>query len=503
MHRHPIMFESPGCGTASDTSGGANGARRAAPNAPNAAAAENVPFAPRGAGVRAPVVRRFGTPTGTLLVMASMIGLGVFTTTGFLLRDLGSVSAVLAAWALGGALALCSALAYAELGTMFPVNGGEYQLLTRIYGPRVGFVAGWVSLLVGFSAPTAAAAVAFAEYTWGLLPLAPPLAVAVGVVVIMALLHGQNVQRGARAQNAATCLYWLGMLAFIVAGSLARGARPGLSDPGVPALTAMASPAFAVALVYVSFAYSGWNAAVYLAGEMRAPAQTIPRSLLLGTALTTAFYLGLNLVFLGSVAPSELVGVLDVGRVAARALFGERGASVMAGLVASAMLLAVAALIMTGPRVYETMGADYPRLGAWLERGRSRSRGPVAAIALQAGIACVLIASASFEALITYAGCMLSVFSALTIAGVFVLRRREPERPRPYRAWGHPWTSGAALALWAWMVVHALVARPLVLLASLATVLSGLLLYRVASAKGSGAPSPPRAGGSRDAAGEA
>lgn len=493
------MFGSPGCGTASGTSGGANVARRAAQN-PAAGAA---PFPPPDAGARAPVVRRFGTATGTLLVMASMIGLGVFTTTGFLLRDLGSVSAVLAAWALGGALALCSALAYAELGTMFPVNGGEYQLLTRIYGPRVGFVAGWVSLLVGFSAPTAAAAVAFAEYTRGLLPLGPRGAVAVAVVVIMALLHGQNVQRGARAQNAATCLFWLAMLVFIVAGSFARGARPGQSEPGVPALTAMASPAFAVALVYVSFAYSGWNAAVYLAGEMRAPAQTIPRSLMLGTALTTAFYLGLNLVFLGSAAPSELAGVLDVGRVAGRALFGERGALVMAGLVAIAMLLAVAALIMTGPRVYEAMGADYPRLGAWLERGRSRSRGPVAAIALQAGIACVLIASASFEALITYAGCMLSVSSALTIAGVFVLRRREPERPRPYRAWGHPWTSGAALALWAWLVVHALVARPLVSLASLATVLSGLLLYRVVSANGGRAPSPPSAGGSHHAAGAA
>ncbi|HWO09995.1 MAG TPA: amino acid permease, partial [Polyangiaceae bacterium] len=378
--------------------------------------------------------RRFGASTGSLLVMASMIGTGVFTTTGFLIRDLPSASAVLLAWALGGALALCGALGYAELGTMFPNNGGEYQLLTRIYGPGVGFVAGWVSLLVGFAAPTAAAAVAFAEYAQALSPIGHRIPLALAAAIGMALVHGVNIRWGARVQNVVTCLELALMLAFILAGALARGDRPVHWAHGEPLLVAVASPAFAVALVYVSFAYSGWNAAAYLAGELRAPGRTLPRSLLLGTGITTIGYLGLNLVFLTSAPPEELAGALDVGKVAGLALFGARGAQVLSAFVALAMLLTLAALIMTGSRVYEAMGRDYPRLGAWLQRGRSRSRGPLAAIALQVGVACALIVSASFEALLTFVGGLLSVFSALTIGGVFLLRWREPGLRRPYRA---------------------------------------------------------------------
>ena len=425
--------------------------------------------------------RSLGLATATGVVVAGMVGTGIFTTTGFLVRDLGSPVAVLAAWLAGGVLALCGALSYGELAAALPRNGGEYQLLSRIYHPAAGFAAGLVSLVVGFSAPVAASALAFGHYLSAVVPGVPPAAAAVALVIAAAAPHALNVRLGGRLQVAATAVEIALVLAFVAAAAV-RGEPGRLLEGRAAALPTALSPAFAVALVYVSFAYSGWNGAVYLAGEVTDPSRTLPRALLAGTGLVVLVYLALNAVFLSAAPPGELAGVVEVGHVAAVRLLGPSAGRALSALVALILASSVSAMLMAGPRVYERMGQDYPSL-AVLAR-RTRRGGPAVAVTLQAALALVLVATSSFGALLRYIGFTLSLVAALAVAGVFVLRRREPGLPRPVRTWGYPATPLLFVALSAWLVVHALVENPASSLAGVATALLGLALHRIIERRG-------------------
>lgn len=426
--------------------------------------------------------RRLGLRTASMLVVASMVGTGVFTTTGFLLRDLGNVQAVLLAWVAGGVLAMCGALAYGELTAALPENGGEYALLSRIYHPSVGFVSGWISLIVGFSAPIAAAAVAFGAYATRVFPAVDATVWAVGLIVVTTALHVARARLGGHVQDAVTLLDVLLVLGFVVGGFFAADVGRLTDATGPPLGPVVASGDMAVGLVYVSFSYSGWNAAAYVAGEIREPGRVLPRALLLGTGVVTVLYVGLNAVFLASAPPEELSGVLEIGHVAATHLFGPSAAPWVSLLVAVGLATTVGALIVTGPRIYERMGRDHPRL-AVLAPPRSR-HGPLRATALQTLVAIALAATATFDALLTYIGFTLALSAGLTLAGVFVLRRREPGLHRPYRAWGHPFTTALALALVLWMAVFTLRERPVAALAGLGTIALGLLLYAVVTGSG-------------------
>jgi APA family basic amino acid/polyamine antiporter len=417
--------------------------------------------------------RHVGALTATTVVVASMVGTGIFTTTGLLLRDLRSPLTVLLAWLIGGVLASCGALSYAELGAALPRNGGEYQLLSRIYHPAVGFAAGLVSLVVGFSAPLAASARAFGHYVSAVIPGISPGAAGVVLVIVAAVPHAMHARLGARVQVAVTVLELALVVAFVAAG-LVRGDPRRILAGGEP-LSAAARPAFAAALVYVSFAYSGWNAAVYLGGEARDPARTLPRALLIGTAAVILLYLALNVAFLAAAPPGELAGVVDVGHVAAVKLLGPRAGTALSAVIALVLAASVSALLMAGPRVYQQMGCDHPRL-AVLAR-RTRQGGPVVAVTLQAAIALAMIATSTFAALLLYIGFTLSLVAGLTVLGVFVLRRREPCLPRPVRALGYPVTPLLFLALSGWMIVHALVREPAASWAGVATAMCGLGLY--------------------------
>jgi len=425
--------------------------------------------------------RPFGLRTAILLVVATMIGTGVFTTTGFLLRDLGSQPAVLMAWLLGGLAAACGSLAYAELVAALPHNGGEYRLLGRIYHPALGFIAGFVSLVVGFAAPIAASAIAFGEY----LNLAldseqiPPLVWGLALVIGASVLHSIRLATGSRMQDLFTLLKALLILLFILGGVFAIVPERLVGDEGPPVLDALFSPAFAVGLIYISYAYTGWNAAAYVAGEVRDPGRRLPIALVVGTLTVTLLYLGVNAVFLGAAPPGELAAANErVGHVAAIHVFGVSGGRLLSGLIALGLVSTVGALSMTGPRIYEAMGRDY-RAMAWLAR-RVDGGGPLLAIWLQSALAILMLVTASFEALISYAGFTLSVFAAFTVAGVFVLRAREADLVRPYRTWGHPFTTLGFLALMGWMVLHAIHERPLVVAVGAATVGVGWLAYRLA-----------------------
>ena len=423
------------------------------------------------------LARRLGPVTATMLVVASMVGTGVFTTTGFLVGDIGSNPAVLACWALGGVLALAGALTYGELASAMPSNGGEYLLLSRIYHPSLGFVAGWISLIVGFSAPIAAAALAFSRYMAAVFPGLPELPVSLALIALLSGVHCLRLELSSGFQNAFTIGKTLLILGFIVGGlwlgSPARCLEPGSVTMG----EALFSSGFAVGLIFISFSYQGWNAALYIAGELKNPGRWLPLSLVLGTGLVALLYLGLNAVFLAAVPASELAGQLEVGHIAAVALFGEGAARLLSTIIAVGLVSTVGAYIMTGPRVYEAMGQQVP--GLRFVTGRAKGGGPVRSILLQGAVAAIMVATASFDTLLTYTGFTLSGVAGLAVAGVIVLRFREPDLPRPYRTWGYPFTPIVFVLLMLWMMGHAVVQRPAVALAGAVTVAIGFVLWWV------------------------
>ena len=428
--------------------------------------------------------------SATAIVVANMIGTGVFTSLGFQVLGTPAVFPLLLLWVVGGVVALCGALCYGELAAAMPRSGGEYHYLSVIYHPAVGFLSGWASATVGFAAPTALAALALGEYVHRIYPEVSVRGLAAGVVVLFALVHSRSAQVGGRVQIVLTALKVVAVLVLISAALRpdvpvmlpATGFAPA---PGDWAL--VVSPAFAVSLVYVSYAYSGWNAAAYVTGEIENPQRTLPQVLLLGTALVAALYVGLNYTFLRATPLPELRGELEVGLLAARHLFVPSVATFMGLVIAALLTSTISAMTFAGPRIVQTIGEDLPALH-WLAHREPGSGVPLRALMVQTLLALAFVLSGSFRAVLVYAGFILNLFTFLTVAGVLLLRQRRPDLPRPYRTWGYPITPLLFLALSGWTLWFLLLNQPLESLAGLGTLLLGLPLYfwltrrRVASA---------------------
>jgi basic amino acid/polyamine antiporter, APA family len=409
--------------------------------------------------------RELGLLTATGLVVASMVGTGVFTTSGFLLADLKSPERVLLVWLLGGVLASLGALSYGALARRIPESGGEYLFLSRTLHPALGYVAGWVSLVVGFSAPLAFAAFAFGEYSKPWWPGFPPKLSGTLLVLVLCAIHAAHVKRGAWVQNAAVVLKVVLIVAFV---GLAF-TRLQISSP--VETTAVPISTFAVALMWVSFSYSGWNAAIYIGGEIRDPERNLPRALLLGTALVAVLYLFLNAAFIYAAPIADLAGKPEVGRIAAGALGGPVWAHAVGSLVALVLVSSVSAQVMAGPRVYAKMAAD-GYLPRWLAM---QSGPPRAAITFQALLALVMLWSASFEWLLTYMGFTLGVSTAATVLGLMVLRWREGSR---FPVVGWPWVPGLFLLGITLTTVLSVIGKPQATLAGVATMAVGWVAWR-------------------------
>jgi APA family basic amino acid/polyamine antiporter len=422
--------------------------------------------------------------TGVSIVIASMVGTGVFTSLGFQLQDIQSGFALLMLWAVGGLIALCGAVSYGELAAAMPRSGGEYHYLSQIYHPALGFLSGWVSATVGFAAPTALAALALGRYAQSVWPTLAGTVVAsvsgaqllaVGVVLALALVHGLSIQMGSRLQVAITALKVGVLVAFIGAGLVAGKPQTLSFAPDAAGWRAMLSPTFAVSLVYVSYAYSGWNAAAYLTGEIDQPQRNLSRILLTGTAVVLLLYVGLNFVFLRSTPLGWLKGQLEVGFISANYLFGPAWGRFAGAVIATLLVSTISAMIFAGPRITQAMGEDLPALG-WLAR-RTAAGIPQRALLVQVAISLLFILKPDFQAVLVYAGFVLNLFTFLTVLGVFVLRWRQPQLPRPYRAWGYPFTPLIFLALSAWTLVFIIKDKQTESLYGLATVVGGLLVY--------------------------
>jgi APA family basic amino acid/polyamine antiporter len=423
-------------------------------------------------------VHRFSAGTAAAVVVANMIGTGVFTSLGFQLLDITSGFALLMLWVVGGIAALCGALTYAELGAALPRSGGEYNFLTRIYHPAAGFVSGWVSATIGFAAPVAAAAITFGSYLSAVFPQLSAKALAAGLVLVLTAVHASTRANSAGVQRWFTVLKLLLIGVFCVSAlALVDTPQPVAFLPDAAGFDAMFSPAFAVALIYVSYAYTGWNAATYLTSELEAPQRNLPRVLGLGTAIVLVLYVALNFTFLYTAPMSEMAGKVEVGYVAASFAYGERGGAIMGVVLALLLISTVSAMTLAGPRVIAVIGQDF-RAFSWFARTNATGL-PVVAIAFQCVLALLFIFVSSFEEIIRLAGFTLGLNSFLTVLGVFVLRARQPDLPRPYRTVWYPLPPLVYLAITGWTLVYLALGDPTEAMVAFAIIGTGLAFYFV------------------------
>ena len=409
------------------------------------------------------------------IVIANIIGTGVFTSLGFQVTDIHSGFALLMLWIVGGVAALCGALCYGELSAALPRSGGEYHFLSEIYHPALGFMAGFISATVGFAAPIALAAMAFGRYFHGVFNFGSPVLLSFVLVWIVAIFHFGNLRLGSAFQNLWTLVKLLLIAALIGAGLLLHEKQPVTFLPHSGDTMSIFSGAFAVSLVWVMYSYSGWNASSYIIGEVKDPERNVPRSLLAGTVVVIAAYVLLNAVFLATTPESEMSGQLEVGLIAGKHIFGENGGRVVGATICLGLISAISSMTWIGPRVTMSMGEDH-----WLLRflGRKNSAGvPANAVIVQLLIVNLLLLTRSFELVVVYIQFALLLCSLLTVVGVIVLRIVQPNISRPYRVWFYPVPPIVFSAITIWMMIYLLRSKTTESVAGLVTALAGLLLY--------------------------
>ncbi len=438
----------------------------------------------------------FGMATATFVVVASMVGTGVLTTSGYTVFFVGSNQLMLGLWVIGGLVALCGALALAELSAAIPRSGGDYVFLYEAYGPLAAFLSGWVSFLIGFGGPIAVTSFASAKYLLAPLDLKgdtaqyAQLGVATVAIVLLAIVHILGRGSTIRVQGGTTItkLAILGSLA--IAGLVAGWGRWSHLDDrptfGMPLVVSMLS-----SLVYISYAYTGWNAASYLAGEIEEPQRRLPRAILLGTGLVVVLYLALNLFYALALSADDLHRIVDdpsntqgvdvvapIAQVASVRLFGARIAGPLSVAIGLTLLASLSAYVLTGPRVAYAMAhaGQFPALAGRLTR---RSGTPAIATVLQVGWSLVLLWTGHFETILFYSGVGLALFSMLTVSAVYVLRWRRPDMPRPFRTPGYPVVPAIYLVMTGLLAGAAFYERPRVSGLSLVGILLGIPVYVV------------------------
>jgi len=424
--------------------------------------------------------RKLGLFPATNIVVANMIGAGIFTTTGLLMSGLNNPVLMLTLWLVGGIIALCGALSYGELGAAMPGAGGEYLFLSRLYHPVFGFLSGWVSFIVGFSAPIAASALGFSEYFTRAVPLTflgpegSKTFLAVAVILIFTMIHYTGIKSGALIQNILTILKVSLILFLLLAGFISGNGNPanfstgGGAGPGLSGLKTIG-----LSLMWIMFAYSGWNASTYMGAEIKNPTKTLPRSLLFGTLIVIFLYLSVNALYVYSAEPDEMKGVISIGGLAMGKLFGPSADTLFSLLIAFALFSSLSAFIIIGPRVYYQMASD----GLFFKsvaRIHPKFQVPSNSILLQGAIAVILALSGTFEQILTYMGFALGIFPILTIAGVFKQRRANPSAPKMP---GYPLTQIIYILAGLMILVLSFMERPKESSIALLTVIVGIPAY--------------------------
>ncbi|MCA0388156.1 MAG: amino acid permease [Bacteroidetes bacterium] len=424
--------------------------------------------------------------TAITVTISTMIGTGVFTSLGFQVFDIKSVPPLLALWIIGGIIATAGALTYGELTSAFPRSGGEYNFLSRLYHPIVGFLSGYVSATVAFAAPIALAGMALGTYFGGVISdkNAPDfesvkLMIALGAVLLMTMIHIIKVSISGNFQKYITSLVVLLIVALIMTAFI-FGNPTQLPFLGFDYdFNALLSAPFAVSLIYVSYSYSGWNGAAYITEEVENPTRNVPLALFIGTMIVMGLYVLLNFSFLYMVPVDQLQGQIDVGLLAAKHIFGDYGAVIVGLLISVCLLSAVSGMTFIGPRVTQTMMKDViPNI---YNRFKFLSKEvPVVPIIFQSLVAVFMIVTYTFEQVLVYIGFTLSLSTTATVFGIFILRTKLKHIPRTYKTFGYPFTPILFILFEIWMLTHILMDKPEESLAGLATVLSGIAVYYIA-----------------------
>lgn len=432
--------------------------------------------------------RKLGLFPATNIVVANMIGAGIFTTSGLLMSGLNDPVLMLILWAVGGIIALCGALSYGELGAAMPGAGGEYLFLSKLYHPIFGFLSGWVSFIVGFSAPIAASALGFSEYFTRAVPdfsiwiqnnglMGPELTkkvLAVSVILIFTFIHYRGIKYGARIQNALTLLKILLIVILLTAGfSSGKGDFSNFAEGGILQSGLAGWKTIGLSLMWIMFAYSGWNASTYLGAEIKNPTRNLPGSLIVGTVIVLILYLGINILYVYGINPEEMKGVISVGGLAMGNLFGKSAEILFSILISFALFSSLSAFIIIGPRVYYSMAKD----GLFFKSVASihkKFQVPSNSILLQCLIAVILVLSGTFEQVLTYMGFALGIFPVLTVLGVWRLRKKNPGA---MRIMGFPITQVVYISAGILILFLSFLERPFESSIALLTVLIGIPFY--------------------------
>jgi len=436
----------------------------------------------------------FGMATATFIVIASMVGVGVLTTSGYTVALVKSNQWMLLLWVLGGVTALCGALTLAELSAALPRTGGDYVYLYEAYGPLLAFLSGWVSFVIGFSAPSASAAFAAAKYV--LAPFAQPGAMTVfwertlatGAILAFACIHVSGRKHTAGVQGWITALK-LAVLGLVVLAGLSIGWRNSANLADRTPLTGDLAVTMMASFVYVSYSYIGWNGASYLAGEIREPQRLLPRAILLGTGGVLLLYLLLNVVYALALTPADILAIIHdpanqegpsavapIAQIAAKRLFGPAWSTPLSVAFGAMLLSTLSAYVLIGPRVIFAMAeaGQFPAVAARLTR---RAQTPAIATVFQTAVALLLLWTGTFEGILWYASVGLSIFSMFAISSIYVLRWRRPDLKRPFRTPGYPVTPAVYLIVTSLLAAAAFYKEPRVSLYSLLSILAGVPIY--------------------------
>ena len=417
------------------------------------------------------------------ILVANMIGTGVFTSLGFQVMGLSSGFALLLLWVVGGLMAFLGSMSYSMLGIAFPRSGGEYNYLTQVYHPLIGFLSGWVSLIVGFSAPIAAASYAFGIYLSNFSELYlkayhisfNPLYSAVILVIILTLLNIFNKRVGAEFQKAFT-ITKISIILFLIvigiAGSQTSSVEYSLNSNAIKNIL---SPEFCIAMFFVTYSYSGWNAVSYISGEIVNARKTLPRSLISGALFVCVLYVMLNYVFLKAVPMKEMAGVMDVGALFANKVLGVNLGGIMSLLICILLVSTVNSMIIIGPRVSMVIGEDFSRLKFFSLLNSKEV--PWVAILVQSVLAVVYLLTATFESLIVYVGFVITLFSFLTVLGLFFMGKKDKSNLPMFRSFGYPLIPAVFLVFNLWILIYGLIYKPTQSLIGLFICLLGIVLY--------------------------
>jgi len=415
-----------------------------------------------------------GWKVGAALVIANMIGTGVFTSLGFQLEDIQNSWSILVLWAMGGMMAISGAFCYAEIGSTFRESGGEYIFLSKLYHPIAGYLSGWISLIIGFAAPVALAAMALGAYLSNVWQIDPKI-LALASILLVAVVHSFSIKISSGFQSYASWFKVLLILFLILAGIFLM--------PGNTALNFTNSwqgeillPSFAIAFVYVSYSYTGWNAAAYIIEEFDQPRTNLPKALLRGTIIVVILYVLLQYVFLKHAALDQLKGQLDIGHVYASQILGNDGARIINILISFFLISSISAMTWVGPRVSFAMSKDFE---IWrFIRKKNKNNLPVVAVWFQAAISIVYVLSGTFESVLLYCGFILQLTAALTVAGVFLLRQKKQLQGN-YRAPFYPILPIIFTLFSIWILIYLFINRPIECGIGLLILGIGMLTYFV------------------------